>query len=222
MPVRVDYSSVKKTDIYELGRNVIRLGNTVCKIYDYHMREEVNYKRRNNYSLIKEKLGDNYLPDMKEEKINDNLTLLTYSFIEGKHYPKTVGQLAKVCLDLHKFHENGAVHGDIRYINILFGENDYEAYLIDFDFAGTVGTAIYPPNYNKEGIQERADNAGGNSEIKEEHDVSSMKYIVKSMVNFEKGIDIENMELKEVVYHLKSGKAKLKDNVKEILKEKTR
>ena len=46
-----------------------------------------------------------------------------------------------------QIHEAGFVHGDLRLPNILVGPDD-AIKIIDFDWAGTVGEAVYPPLLN--------------------------------------------------------------------------
>lgn len=41
------------------------------------------------------------------------------------------------------------MHGDIRAFNTVFGEQDNEGWLIDFDFGGQIGATQYPDGYRR-------------------------------------------------------------------------
>ena len=70
---------------------------------------------------------------------------LCYTCIKGTSRPKTFLQFAEILKALHKIHQAGYVHGDMR--NLLFGETKDEAWIIDFDHAGIEGSC-YPEDYN--------------------------------------------------------------------------
>lgn len=48
-----------------------------------------------------------------------------------------------------KMHNQGFVHGDMRLSNLMVGPND-SVKIIDFDWSGKVGEAVYPPLLNPE------------------------------------------------------------------------
>jgi len=70
-----------------------------------------------------------------------------------------------------KMHSKGFVHGDMRLPNILIKESgsEHSLKIIDFDWAGMLGEAKYPPFLNQE-INWHPD-VGFGKKIKKEHDL---------------------------------------------------
>ena len=69
---------------------------------------------------------------------------LSYPYRKGSHNTNSFRKFAGVTTMLHKLHEQGYVHGDMRKENIIFGaDEDTTSYLIDFDMAKQEG-ATYP------------------------------------------------------------------------------
>jgi len=69
-------------------------------------------------------------------------------------------------------HKQGFVHGDIRTYNTVFGEQDDQGYLIDFDFGGKPGTR-YPKGcrqYLADGLRCGSGEDGESNEILPWHD----------------------------------------------------
>ena len=75
-------------------------------------------------------------------------------------------------------HERGYVHGDIRRPNILIGA-DNAVKLVDFDWAGKIREARYPPhvNLNLDGL-DRPDWVEGEKLITVEHDLEMVKLLL--------------------------------------------
>lgn len=80
---------------------------------------------------------------------------------------KPVERLKAAVRDLHAA---GFVHGDLRVCNILVAVASGAVYLIDFEWAGLVGTATYPYFMNHADIQ-WPDGAGDGRLITESHDL---------------------------------------------------
>lgn len=59
--------------------------------------------------------------------------------------PAFVTNLKKI---VEKLHQEEMVHGDIRAENVLVNADGTDVRLIDFDWAGKIGVARYPPNLN--------------------------------------------------------------------------
>ena len=67
-----------------------------------------------------------------------NVTLIATPFREGSHYASKPTDFVPLIEQLRLLHKQGFVHGDIR---------GFGSWLIDFDFGGKVGEAVYPPGY---------------------------------------------------------------------------
>ena len=80
---------------------------------------------------------------------------------------------------LHKLHEQGYVHGDMRKENIIFGADDEDttSYLIDFDMAKQEG-ATYPKGF-KYFENLRHEEAREGNAMKKEHDRFSLRCVMK-------------------------------------------
>ena len=95
---------------------------------------------------------------------------IKYSYLDGDHSPTLLKQFAGVTHMLHKVHEKGYVHGDIRLENIVFSSNG--SHLIDFDLAKNEGR-LYPEGYCW--YQDiRHNRARQHLEMKREHDRYSL------------------------------------------------
>ncbi|KAI0746305.1 hypothetical protein C8Q80DRAFT_1235011 [Daedaleopsis nitida] len=77
---------------------------------------------------------------------------------------------------LRALHEAGFVHGDVLAVNVLVRNKSAtperalpDVLLVDFDWAGSVGEAVYPRNMNPE--ISRPEEAQSGEEIKTEHDI---------------------------------------------------
>ncbi len=98
-----------------------------------------------------------------------------YREFGSKALPSTV--LDDVKLALETLHNANLVFGDIRHPNIMVhksqeGGEEWRGLLVDFDWAGPVGKAKYPPMLNKEiGWADGVDSA---TEIKKDHDLEML------------------------------------------------
>jgi hypothetical protein len=68
------------------------------------------------------------------------VAVLKWRYREGQS-PCKAGAIA-LAKQLDELHEDNIVHGDVRGFNVVFGGAD-ETVLLDFDFAGPQGTAVY-------------------------------------------------------------------------------
>ena len=64
---------------------------------------------------------------------------ISYPYIDGTHSPRKFQQFHGVVTVLHKLHEAGYVHRDIKKENIIFNDDKDISYLIDFDLAKKEG-----------------------------------------------------------------------------------
>jgi hypothetical protein len=73
---------------------------------------------------------------------------------------------------IREMHQKGYAHGDIRSPNILYHPITKDVKLIDFDMAGAIGEARYPPFLNPE--VKRPDGVAWGASITKEHDLASL------------------------------------------------
>lgn len=87
---------------------------------------------------------------------------------EKDHLPMSVFE--SIGNRLRTLHDRSMVHGDIRDSNIMIHrDNRTKFMIIDFDWAGTLGTVIYPPHVNYTEIR-RPEDARDGLLIKAAHD----------------------------------------------------
>ena len=81
---------------------------------------------------------------------------------------------------LHKVHEQGFVHGDVRLSNIIFSGDT--SYLIDYDLARKEDKVegLYPAGYNR--IPQRHPDAKAHLPMRKVHDRFSLAKIMKKYV----------------------------------------
>lgn len=134
----------------------------------------------------------------------------------GSHVPSSLSAALTICRCLQKMHDNGYIHGDIAYGNILYdGDNGC---LIDFDTCGKVGSR-YPKNYNGSAQYrhpEIREGSGSGSLMQQYHDVYSLAYclgmplsdvdkyrtVSELMTDLNKSIDwITSPRVGEIIYH---------------------
>ena len=87
-------------------------------------------------------------------------------------------QFVDVLKQLHCIHALGYVHADIREINIVFSDNNKNAWIIDLDIAAKVGDR-YPQNYNHQQIAERHKDAIAGNPREICHDCYALSLIMK-------------------------------------------
>lgn len=79
---------------------------------------------------------------------NKSFKIISTPYRDGGHLAKSFGAFLPIIEQLEKLHEAGFVHGDIRAFNTVFGLNETEGWLIDFDFGGKItNSPKYPPGY---------------------------------------------------------------------------
>jgi len=126
-------------------------------------------------------IANDYLPDVELVDLSrdQRFQCLRYKYLEGSHIPKSYHQLLTIMRALKKLHNSDYVHSDIRKQNLIFGVEDDEAWIIDFDLAGKVGSR-YPESYNYLNIPERHNPARDRAVA---HDVQAIKKVFEA--NFE-------------------------------------
>ncbi|KAG6871545.1 hypothetical protein C0995_003426 [Termitomyces sp. Mi166 len=87
----------------------------------------------------------------------------------------------KVKSIVHKLHQNGFVHGDIRAVNLLIDPasletDDVQLHLIDFDWADLAGEVHYPIGLNCKTVQ-RPQGVEGGKLIMVAHDIEMISYL---------------------------------------------
>jgi hypothetical protein len=153
----------------QLSPNTFRAGEYVFKVYDYRCRAHVVPQRKPNWHLVQRFYKASPEIVVKAENVFIFKTKVIAGAPGEKHHPRTATQLVQVCEQVAALHKDSLVHGDIRAANVLFGET--EAFLIDFDFAGTDGTEHYPAGYVTKGLEvERHPDAVEGALITREHD----------------------------------------------------
>jgi serine/threonine protein kinase len=78
-------------------------------------------------------------------RVGGRLLVISVPFLEGSHVPTTIAQVKAAWDHLQALHAKDQVHGDIRLLNIVFGQDG--SFLIDFDFGGTANAVVYPFGY---------------------------------------------------------------------------
>jgi RIO-like serine/threonine protein kinase len=62
----------------------------------------------------------------------------------GGHVAKKPKAFLPIIDQLEKLHKMDFVHGDIRAFNTVFGEQEDQGWLVNFDFGGEPGIRRYP------------------------------------------------------------------------------
>ena len=122
------------------------------------------------------------LSDATVEQLSDDgrYCYLKYKYRAEDDNPKW-NFVQKILNQLHKIHEEGYVHSDIRRQNIVFGRH---ACIIDFDLAEKEGVK-YPFTYNSSSdIEERHPKAEADLPREKIHDVHALDVIIRNCYNF--------------------------------------
>jgi hypothetical protein len=152
-----------------LSARVFQTGHRICKVFD----KGDQLARKPNIELIRSALGDEYLPNLELQEFDDGVQMLFYDKTDGCHTPSApVTQFAVLCRDLLLLHGSGNVHGDIRRVNLLFGE---ASRILDFDLAAPEGS-LYPSSFAN--LQERHPDAIAQSPMRYTHDWHSMAEVM--------------------------------------------
>lgn len=110
-----------------------------------------------------------------------NITLIATPYRKGRHFATRPTDFVPIIDHLKELHDDGFVHGDIRANNMVFGERGEDGapngWLIDFDFGGKAGNAVYPPGYNRALSDGQRMGRGGKS-IEKWHDWWALANII--------------------------------------------
>ena len=139
---------------------------TVYKFYDT---EHTHAKP--NLEVIRS-ISSDYLSGLCLRALTEDerVLCLQYDYVEGEHTTTKMRHFIVLLRALHRLHQSGYVHGDIRKANLVFDpKNDDRAWMIDFDLAG-VDSTNYPPTYNSMHIMERHKDARANRPMRKVHD----------------------------------------------------
>jgi len=119
-----------------LNHHACRLGSRVFKVYDYrHRSSPVGVESRRCPYFYRD------LPGFRDEHCECNFQLISYEYQDGEHVPRNVGNVISVLQAVHKLHQRGIVHGDLRWSNVVIPTVGGAAGIIDFDFSSYVPTA---------------------------------------------------------------------------------
>lgn len=172
---RRDNSDVQSDDDYEyFSSNCCKVGNdsnaVVLRNYDCRVRKTnrspevyLSPECRNivgDIENIVELPGEDASLAAEPENchINDSfwnkskertLLIIAAPYRHGCHVAKKAGAFVPIISQLEELHKQGYVHGDIRAFNTVFGEQENEGWLIDFDFGGKLGSTCYPKGYRR-------------------------------------------------------------------------
>ena len=141
--------------------NVLVLGDTVYKVYDYRGSRLVSGRRSPSWYFTVSALHTPPLLDNLRYEVEDQhgLSIISYEKVSGNHYPSCVGDLLDILETIYIMAKADLVHGDIRLANMIFlptvsssssaaVSTGRRGVLIDFDFSGRCGKDIYPDGFN--------------------------------------------------------------------------
>ena len=147
----------------------------IYKVYDYRFENNAIESYKANCIL-----SQKYLPSFQMVIDLPDIKIISYEYIEGKHFPSNSKQVLYLLQFLKKMHNDNDIHGDIRCSNILFCDDADKSQLIDFDFSGVEGVKKYPIGYsNKLDDGVRHIDALANRSLKREHDYFSLLYVLQ-------------------------------------------
>ena len=141
----------------------------VYKFFDTEKEESVNI------DLVR-----TIIPTAKVIHLSDDgrFQCLQYPYLQGSSKMRHFIQFVDVLKQLHCIHALGCVHADIREINIVFSDNNKNAWIIDLDIAAKVGDR-YPHDYNHQQIAERHKDAIAGNPREICHDCYALSFIMK-------------------------------------------
>jgi hypothetical protein len=169
------------------GSNVVEMGGKVFKCYDYtemsrgfvqltDRRSPDPYLRLNS-TFLDATLELNWNSSSDPNKA---LQIISYTKIQGSHCPSVVGHITSLVSRMEVLHQSGYVHGDLRFLNVVFSTelNPPKATLIDFDYSGPEGEKRYPPRFNLD-IPDgsRHCDAQPGALLNKTHDVAAMQWM---------------------------------------------
>ncbi len=149
-------------------RRVFKKGNMVYKLYNipFEKCDEI-------VSLQRTSLDDVSITPLSKDK---TMQLMTYIYRDGRHYTQHPMQFFSLLEKLNKVHCRDYVHSDLRTVNVIFSTQNEEAFIIDFDMAGRVGS-LYPDDYITTDY-ERHPQAKASSPREKIHDVYSIDMMI--------------------------------------------
>ena len=106
----------------------------------------------------------------------------SYHGFKHQKLPQTVLDDVKHALQV--LHAQDLVFGDLRRPNLMVvnsrgkGEEEQRGLLVDFDWAGKLGKAKYPPGLNISGEIDWADGAAPDVKIEKEHDLGMLEKLI--------------------------------------------
>jgi hypothetical protein len=168
-----------------LRRHSVRIANDVYKVFD----------NRNSTATQAHQASVRFLSaEVVVNAFQGRLVIIKYPHIDGSHIPHNYQQFHHIMEELMQMHSQGWVHGDIRLANMIFHSENNDSRLIDFDFAGVAGTAVYPAGYNhniKDGFRHR--DAVSAALLQPLHDVYSLGCIIGQLFR----LDLEQVSCEE-------------------------
>jgi len=165
-------SSSNAKGFQRIGANVCISDKRVFKFFDYRYHTVVKEQRR--------------LPDLSIEYLKaerelhvDDLDVISYPLMDGLHHAMCIQDFVDITKELKDLHDKNICHGDIRAYNMLFCL-DGPSYLLDFDFAGQVGSKKYPTGYSNDiNDAQRHNNAIAGARLAKEHDCFSLASVME-------------------------------------------
>ena len=123
-----------------------------------------------------------------------NVKILIYPEFNGTHELKRVRALFNVIDQVALLNDAGLTHSDLLPRNFVFDKDEDKGYLIDFDFSGRHNKDTYLKGYNYNDFSSiRHPDARGRRKMKTEHDVHSLKVLVKEYLDLT-AEQVEKME----------------------------
>jgi hypothetical protein len=113
--------------------------------------------------------------------------MVIMDFLDGKHYcPLDNSYLSEVLYKemktLVRLHQAGFIHGDMRTVNTMVRKDESSKFiLVDFDWAGKIEEAWYPPNVNTSPGLRRPHGAIDGELILAEHDLEMLKVMFEGL-----------------------------------------
>ena len=133
-----------------------------------------------NKDSFNEKLSKLLLPEAEMINLSQDqrFKCLKYKYLRGGHTAKNDIQFCDVLKQLQQIHDMGYCHSDIRSVNLVFGEDGRNAWIIDFDLADLEGKR-YPETFNHADISERHKSAVPCGKRSKSHDCWALSVIMK-------------------------------------------
>jgi hypothetical protein len=156
-----------------MGANVgVSRDGRVYKFFDYRYHSVAPEQRRlPDLSVV-------YLQAQREIHVDD-LDVISYPLMDGSHHASRIQGFIDIAKELRGLHDKNICHGDIRAYNMLFCTAG-PSHLLDFDFAGQLGSKKYPTGYSKDiNDAQRHNNAIAGARLAKEHDCFSLASVME-------------------------------------------